>query len=234
MPDVPPVLGAGVALNPPGCRCRVLGNQHGATRTGQSGRVFCDTVRAPPAPTARRRRGQRTGVCDLSRRNSNHHRRYACLRLAGFLLSPNHNDQYRLRRRAGGQDEAVAPRAFTLNGDTEAVAHARGWLVLVALDTNVVDLVQAACSEPGSIDSMEAIEPPPRFEGFRPSQEIEVFACYGCWPWRLLGARRYTPSPTCSTMSCAVHSTHPSYSGSPSMCWFGSSRSPSTPGPIPF
>jgi hypothetical protein len=48
MPDVRPVLGAGVARNPPAVSlscswqpARVL------PRTGRSGRVFCDTVRGP-------------------------------------------------------------------------------------------------------------------------------------------------------------------------------------------
>jgi predicted nucleic acid-binding protein len=54
----------------------------------------------------------------------------------------------------------------------------RAWFVLVALDTNVVDLVEIACSEPGSVDAMEAMEPPPRFEGLAPPQEVEAFACY--------------------------------------------------------
>ena len=60
----------------PACRCRVLDNQHGATRTGRSGRVFCDTIRAP-APLEQLADGVSgaPGVCDLSRRNSNHHRR---------------------------------------------------------------------------------------------------------------------------------------------------------------
>ncbi len=62
--------------------------------------------------------------------------------------------------------------------------------MLVALDTNVVDLIEIACSEPGSVDAMEAMEPPPRFEGLTPPEEVEVWACY--WLLALAPAWRST------------------------------------------
>jgi predicted nucleic acid-binding protein len=52
------------------------------------------------------------------------------------------------------------------------------WIVLVALDSNVVDFVEVACRSSAHIDAIEAMEPPPRFEGLAPQQEVEVFACY--------------------------------------------------------
>jgi hypothetical protein len=51
-------------------------------------------------------------------------------------------------------------------------------VVLVALDSNVVDLVDAACHSSAHIDAMEAAEPPPPFGDLSPQQEVEVFACY--------------------------------------------------------
>jgi hypothetical protein len=52
-------------------------------------------------------------------------------------------------------------------------------VVLVALDTNVLDLVAAACASPAHVDAMEAMEPPPRrFDCSEPHQEIEALACY--------------------------------------------------------
>ena len=51
-------------------------------------------------------------------------------------------------------------------------------VVLVALDSNVVDLVEVACRSSARIDAMEAMEPPPHFEDLSPQQEVEVFACY--------------------------------------------------------
>lgn len=50
--------------------------------------------------------------------------------------------------------------------------------VLVALDSNVVDLVEVACRSSAHSSAMEAMEPPPRFEELSPQQEAEVFACY--------------------------------------------------------
>ena len=50
--------------------------------------------------------------------------------------------------------------------------------VLVALDSNVVDLIEDACVSPEHVDAMEAVEPPPRFRDMPPRQEAEVFACY--------------------------------------------------------
>ena len=50
--------------------------------------------------------------------------------------------------------------------------------MLVALDSNVVDLVEFACRSSAHIDAMEAMEPPPHFDGLPPHQEVEVFACY--------------------------------------------------------
>jgi hypothetical protein len=51
-------------------------------------------------------------------------------------------------------------------------------VVLVALDSNVVDLVEVACRSSARIDAMQAMEPPPHFEDLAPQQEVEVFACY--------------------------------------------------------
>jgi hypothetical protein len=51
-------------------------------------------------------------------------------------------------------------------------------MVLVALDSNVVDLVEAALLSLDHVDAMEAMEPPPRFAQMPPDQEAEVFACY--------------------------------------------------------
>jgi hypothetical protein len=51
-------------------------------------------------------------------------------------------------------------------------------VVLVALDSNVVDLVEVACRSSAHIDAMESMEPPPHFEDLAPQQEVEVFACY--------------------------------------------------------
>ena len=50
--------------------------------------------------------------------------------------------------------------------------------VLVALDSNVVDLIEVACRSSAHIDAMEAMEPPPPFGELSRLQEIEVFACY--------------------------------------------------------
>lgn len=50
--------------------------------------------------------------------------------------------------------------------------------VRVAVDSNVVDLVELACRTSEFIDAMEAMESPPRFEDLNPHQEVEVFACY--------------------------------------------------------
>ncbi len=50
--------------------------------------------------------------------------------------------------------------------------------MLVALDSNVVDLVELACDSSAHVDAMEAMEPPPRFEDLLAREEVEVFACY--------------------------------------------------------
>jgi hypothetical protein len=50
--------------------------------------------------------------------------------------------------------------------------------VVVALDSNIVDLVEAACQSSAHVDAMEAMEPPPQFENVPHHQEAEVFACY--------------------------------------------------------
>ena len=50
--------------------------------------------------------------------------------------------------------------------------------VLVALDANVVDLIEVACSSAAHLEPMEAMEPPPRFENLSSQPEVEVFACY--------------------------------------------------------
>jgi hypothetical protein len=52
------------------------------------------------------------------------------------------------------------------------------WFVLVALDSNVVDLIEVACRTSEHIDAMEAMEPPPHFEDLSTQPEVEVFACY--------------------------------------------------------
>ena len=62
--------------------------------------------------------------------------------------------------------------------------------MLVALDSNVVDLVEMACSTAAHIDAMEAMEPPPRFQQVPLRQEVEVFACY--WLLALAPAWRST------------------------------------------
>jgi hypothetical protein len=55
---------------------------------------------------------------------------------------------------------------------------ARRYVVLVALDTNILDFVVNACATPAHVDAMEAMEPPPRFDCSSPEQEIETLACY--------------------------------------------------------
>lgn len=50
--------------------------------------------------------------------------------------------------------------------------------MLVAIDSNVVDLIEAACCSQRHIDALQAMEPPPRFEGIAPSLEPEVLAAY--------------------------------------------------------
>ena len=105
--------------------------------------------------------------------------------------------------------------------------------VLVALDSNVVDLVEVACSSSAHVDAMEAMEPPPRFENLSPQQEVEVFACYGFLRWRLPGARPSTPSRTCSTAKWRPRRVPIRCCVSPLMSSYGSGRSPSTDCPIP-
>jgi hypothetical protein len=51
-------------------------------------------------------------------------------------------------------------------------------VVLVAVDSNVVDLIEEACRSSEHVSAMEAMEPPPRFSDMPPRQEAEVFACY--------------------------------------------------------
>ena len=51
-------------------------------------------------------------------------------------------------------------------------------VVLVAVDSNVVDLFELACRSSAHIDATEAMEPPPHFEDLPSQQEVEVFACY--------------------------------------------------------
>jgi hypothetical protein len=63
-------------------------------------------------------------------------------------------------------------------------------VVLVALDSNVVDLVEVACRSSACIDAMEAMEPPPQFEDLSPQQEVEAFACY--WMLAMTPAWRST------------------------------------------
>lgn len=63
------------------------------------------------------------------------------------------------------------------------------WM-LIAVDTNVVDLIEEACLSSGHIEAMEAILPPPRFREMPPRLEAEVFSCY--WLLALAPAWRST------------------------------------------
>jgi hypothetical protein len=51
-------------------------------------------------------------------------------------------------------------------------------MVLVALDTNVVDLVEDASATRDHVDAMEAMSPPPRFRHMPRQLEGEVWASY--------------------------------------------------------
>jgi hypothetical protein len=51
-------------------------------------------------------------------------------------------------------------------------------VVLVALDTNVVDLVEVAVATRDHVDAMEAMNPPPRFRHMPRQLEGEVWASY--------------------------------------------------------
>ena len=62
--------------------------------------------------------------------------------------------------------------------------------MLVALGSNIVDLIEEACLSPEHIDAMEATAPPPPFRAMSPRQEAEVFACY--WLLALAPAWRST------------------------------------------
>ena len=62
--------------------------------------------------------------------------------------------------------------------------------MLVALDSNIVDLVEEACLSPGHVAAMEAMGPPPRFRDMPARREAEVFACY--WLLALAPAWRST------------------------------------------
>lgn len=50
--------------------------------------------------------------------------------------------------------------------------------MLVAIDSNLVDLFNSACATTAHVDAMEAVEPPPSFEGMTTDLEVEAFACY--------------------------------------------------------
>lgn len=50
--------------------------------------------------------------------------------------------------------------------------------MLVAIDSNVVDLMELTCSSLDHVDSMESRSDPPPFSGVVEHQQIEVFACY--------------------------------------------------------
>jgi hypothetical protein len=50
--------------------------------------------------------------------------------------------------------------------------------VLVALDTNIVDLVVDACESTEHVEAMEAMEPPPRFRAMPRQLEAEVFSMF--------------------------------------------------------
>jgi len=63
-------------------------------------------------------------------------------------------------------------------------------VVLVALDTNIVDLVEDACLTTEHVEAMEAMSPPPRFRDMPRQLEAEVFACY--WLISLAPAWRST------------------------------------------
>ena len=63
-------------------------------------------------------------------------------------------------------------------------------VMLVALDSNIVDFIEEACLSPEHIDAMEATAPPPPFRDMPPRQKAEVFACY--WLLALAPAWRST------------------------------------------
>jgi hypothetical protein len=63
-------------------------------------------------------------------------------------------------------------------------------VALVALDSNVVDLVEKACLSSKHIDAMEAMEPPPHLGDMHAGEEPEVFASY--WLLALAPAWRST------------------------------------------
>jgi hypothetical protein len=76
-------------------------------------------------------------------------------------------------------------------------------VVLVALDSNLVDLVEEACPSPEHVDAMEATEPPPRFSQTPPWQQSEVLACH----WLL------TMAPAARNRSAWAVQTPPNLSG---------------------
>jgi predicted nucleic acid-binding protein len=50
--------------------------------------------------------------------------------------------------------------------------------VLVALDSNVIDLIEMACSSREHIDAIESCAPPPPYRDVAPHLEGEVLACH--------------------------------------------------------
>ena len=63
-------------------------------------------------------------------------------------------------------------------------------VMLVALDSNIVDFIEEACFSPEHIDAMEPTAPPPPFRDLPPRLEAEVFAFY--WLLALAPAWRST------------------------------------------
>lgn len=92
-----------------------------------------------------------------------HHLRFRLLRerrrLPGGAIPPQ--DGPRIVRRIGRSRQAANLAPF-------------GDVVLVALDTNVVDLVSDACSTWEHVESLEAMAPPPSFGNLQPEMEVEV------------------------------------------------------------
>jgi hypothetical protein len=62
--------------------------------------------------------------------------------------------------------------------------------VLVAVDSNLIDLFKEACCSAEHLDAIEATGPPPRFKDMPAQQEAEVFACY--WLLAMASAWRST------------------------------------------
>ncbi len=64
------------------------------------------------------------------------------------------------------------------------------WVPLISLDTNIVDLVQAAFATSDHVDAAEAQDPPPRFGAMHSKLEAEAWAVY--WLFALAPSWRST------------------------------------------